>query len=160
LGLIPDVAAVVLDDVAAQGESEAQTLTAILGRPQAPDRGKEHGASGFRDSFAGVIHRQTGVSPFNLAIDHDGAIAAAIFHAVIDEIPEHGLQPHLTALDHELAAPLIVQPIHQGYVMVLISAASSARTGSTMSALKLRHASSLAPGPRSARDSPMKSSIR
>ena len=38
MGLIPDVAAVVLDDVAAQGEPEAQTLAAILGRPMAKPR--------------------------------------------------------------------------------------------------------------------------
>ena len=55
MGLIPEVAPVVLHDVAAQGEPEAQTLTAILRRPHAPDRGKEHGAAGFRDGFAGVV---------------------------------------------------------------------------------------------------------
>ena len=54
-----------------------------------------------------------------LAIDHDGAAAAAVFYAVIDEIPEHGSQPQFVAPDRELVSPLMVQPVHQGYLVVL-----------------------------------------
>ncbi len=34
-----------------------------------------------------TFKRETG--PLHLEIDHDGAAAAAVFYAVIDEIPEH-----------------------------------------------------------------------
>ncbi len=54
-----------------------------------------------------------------LEIDHDGAAAAAVFYAVIDKIPEDTLQPQFAAPDRKLASPPIMQPVLQGYLVVL-----------------------------------------
>ena len=53
-----------------------------------------------------------------LQIDHDGAAAATVFDAVIDEIPEHGLQPQFAAPHRDQAFPPIRQPVNQSYLPV------------------------------------------